>query len=98
VFLEAQRVIVSATQFVIDLDVTLKTNSNTAAIWQRMLELESIIEPLTMKADTWTLESFPPVALDKTELKVSQALRGIARIKLNRYAHLTSVEASTNRK
>jgi hypothetical protein len=69
---------------VIDLDVTLKTNSNTSAIWQRMLELEGLIEPLIAKADTWTLESFPPVMLDSSELKVSQALRGIARIKLNR--------------
>jgi len=83
VFLQAQQVIVSATQFVIDLDVTLKTNSNTSAIWQRMLELEGLIEPLIIKADTWALESFPPVSLDKSELKVSQALRGIARIKLN---------------
>jgi len=77
------RIIVSATQFVIDLDLTLKTNSNTAAIWQRMLELESNIEPLTNKADTWLLNSFPPVKLDMSELKVAQALRGIARIKLN---------------
>jgi len=76
-------VIVSATQFVIDLDVTLKTNSNTSLIWSRMLELEGLIEPLITKADTWALESFPPVSLDKSELKVAQALRGIARIKLN---------------
>ena len=73
----------SATQFVIELDVTLKTNSSTAEIWQRMLELEHTIEPLTSKADSWALESFPPVALDMSELKVAQALRGIARIKLN---------------
>jgi hypothetical protein len=50
-----------------------------------MLELEGIIEPLIIKADTWALESFPPVSLDKDELKVAQALRGIARIKLNRF-------------
>ncbi|CAG8981037.1 hypothetical protein HYALB_00008191 [Hymenoscyphus albidus] len=84
VFLEAQQVIVSATQFVIDLDIAMKTQSTTSAIWDRMLELESIIEPLTLKADTWALESSPPLSLDSSELKVSQALRGIARIKLNR--------------
>jgi hypothetical protein len=83
VFLEAQQVIVSATQFVIDLDLTLKSKSNTVAISQRMLELDSIIEPLVAKADAWTLESFPPVSLDSSEFKVAQALRGIARIKLN---------------
>lgn len=48
-----------------------------------MLELDSIIEPLVAKADSWTLESYPPVSLDFSELKVAQALRGIARIKLN---------------
>lgn len=73
----------------IDLDVTLKTNSNTADIWTRMLELESLIEPLILKADTWTLESFPPVLLDESELKVSQALRGIAKIKLNRWVEIS---------
>lgn len=83
-FLEAQQVIVSATQFVIDLDVAMKTQSTTTAIWDRMLELESIIEPLVLKADTWTLESSPPLILDSSELKVSQSLRGMARIKLNR--------------
>ncbi|KAH8650537.1 hypothetical protein BGZ60DRAFT_192792 [Tricladium varicosporioides] len=82
-FLQAQQVIVSATQFVIDLDVTMKSHSTTSAIWQRMLELEALIEPLVLKADTWALESSPPVSLDSTELKVSQALKGIARIKLN---------------
>ncbi|KAH8602004.1 hypothetical protein B0O99DRAFT_680155 [Bisporella sp. PMI_857] len=103
-FLEAQQVIVTATQFVIDLDVTLKTSSDTTSIWQRMLELEGIIEPLILKADTWTLESFPPVALDKSELKVSQALRGIARIKLNsariklhRYCAFADVPVFTKR-
>ena len=83
VFLEAQQVISSSTQFVVELDLVLKSKSNTATISQRMLELDSIIEPLVAKADTWTLESHPPVSLDRSELKVAQALRGIARIKLN---------------
>lgn len=104
VFLEAQQVIVSATQFVIDLDLTLKSNSSTATISQRMLELDGIIEPLVMKADTWTLESHPPVSLDRSELKVSQALRGMARIKLNsariklhRYCAFSDIPVFTNK-
>lgn len=75
--------IASATQFVIDLDLTLKSNQSTTTISQRMLELDSIIEPLVSKADTWPLESYPAVSLDMSELKVAQALRGMARIKLN---------------
>ncbi len=70
----------------IDLDATLKQGSNTTAIWDRMLELEAIIEPLIMAADTWTLSSTPPLRLESSEMVVGQALRGIARIKLNRYA------------
>ncbi|KAJ5042448.1 uncharacterized protein L3040_004996 [Drepanopeziza brunnea f. sp. 'multigermtubi'] len=83
IFLQSQQAITSATQFVIDLDATLKQGANTAAIWDRMLELEAIIEPLIMAADTWTLSSSPPLALDSSEMVVGQALRGIARIKLN---------------
>ncbi|KAH7411392.1 C6 zinc finger domain-containing protein [Cadophora sp. MPI-SDFR-AT-0126] len=83
VFLQSQQAITSATQFVIDLDATLKQGSNTTAIWDRMLELEAIIEPLIVAADSWTLSSTPPLSLDSAEMVVGQALRGIARIKLN---------------
>ncbi|KAK0119470.1 hypothetical protein ONS95_010918 [Cadophora gregata] len=83
VFLQSQQAITSATQFVIDLDATLKQGSNTTAIWDRMLELEAIIEPLIVAADSWTLSSSPPLSLDSAEMVVGQALRGIARIKLN---------------
>jgi hypothetical protein len=82
--LQAQQVIVSATQFVIDLDLTMKNSTEPSSIWQRMLELESLIEPLVQEADTWVLEYSPALSLDHAELKVSQALRGMARIKLNR--------------
>ncbi|KAL2070283.1 hypothetical protein VTL71DRAFT_13309 [Oculimacula yallundae] len=83
VFLQSQQAITSATQFVIDLDATLKLGSNTTAIWDRMLELEAIIEPLIVAADSWTLSSTPPLSLDSSEMVVGQALRCIARIKLN---------------
>lgn len=51
-----------------------------------MLALDATLEPLLAQAEAWALESasFPPVALDESELQVSQALRGMARIKLNR--------------
>jgi hypothetical protein len=73
---------------VIDLDATLKRGTHSTAIWDRMLELESIIEPLINNADTYTLSINPQPALDQSELVVGQALRGMARIKLNRSAHL----------
>jgi hypothetical protein len=83
-FLESQQVIATSTQFVIDLDTTLKSKAHTDSISQRMIELDNIIERLTVRADTWVLESSPPAAMDAGEMKVAQALRGIARIKLNR--------------
>lgn len=83
IFLQSQQAITSATQFVIDLDITLKQSQNTTAIWDRMLELEAIIEPLILAADTWTLSSSPALGLDGGEMLVGQALRGMARIKLN---------------
>ncbi|CAL3962902.1 unnamed protein product [Diplocarpon coronariae] len=83
VFLQSQQAITSATQFAIDLDATLRQGSDTTAIWDRMLELEAILEPLTVAADTWTLATTPHLGVDSSEKVVGQALRGIARIKLN---------------
>lgn len=76
--------ITTCTQFVIDLDASLKMKSNISEIWDRMLELDANIEPMITNADSWTLTSSPPTSLDSSELCVAQALRGMARIKLNR--------------
>lgn len=103
-FLQSQQVIVSATQFVMELDSTLKSQSDTSTVWTRMLDLDSIIEPLVTKADTWNLASSPPATLDWSELSVTQALRGMARIKLNsarikvhRYCAFSDVPVFTKR-
>lgn len=73
----------SATQFVIDLDKTLKADLDMSSIRKRMLELERIIEPLVAVADSWNLDTMPDLPLDEFEEKVTMALKGIARIKLN---------------
>jgi hypothetical protein len=84
IFLQSQQAITSATQFVIDLDATSRSKRNPTSTWDRMLELDAILEPLISQADSWNLTSTPAVSLDKSEMKVAQALRGIAKIKLNR--------------
>lgn len=84
VFLQAQQAITSATQFVIDLDTRLKLKMDVSDMWDRMLELDTILEPLLAAADNWHASSPPPVGLDCSELCVAQALRGITRLKLNR--------------
>lgn len=66
----------------IDLDATLKSKSNASDMWSRMIELDAIIEPLVANANSW--KTWPQANLDGFELCVGQALRGMARIKLNR--------------
>ncbi|RDW66692.1 hypothetical protein BP5796_09441 [Coleophoma crateriformis] len=80
-FLQAQQVIVTATQFVLDLEIALKKGSNFSTIGDRMLELEALLDPLCNEANQWTLDA--SVKLTSGELAVSQALRGMAKIKLN---------------
>jgi hypothetical protein len=75
--------IVTATQFVIDLDIVIKNGSGTSSLWDRMLELDAMIEPIMTKADSWILSSTPQSTLDWSELSVVHSLRGIARIKIN---------------
>lgn len=81
-FLHAQQVIVSATQFVLDLETGLKTGSGLSNVGDRMLELEALLDPLVNEANQWTLD-IPP-SISDGEWIVSQALRGMAKIKLNR--------------
>lgn len=83
-FLQAQQAIVLATQFVIDMDFTLKSCSDMSPIWERMLELEAMIEPLVASSETWTIVTLPSPDIDCSELVLAQALRHISKIKLNR--------------
>ncbi|KAF7868496.1 hypothetical protein EAF04_005027 [Stromatinia cepivora] len=81
VFLEAQRVIATATQFVIDLEASLKLESHNLTLWAQMAELEKTIEPLVQEAETW---SYPNVdGMDLSERVVAKSLRMMTRIKLN---------------
>ncbi|KAH8811026.1 hypothetical protein F5884DRAFT_668838 [Xylogone sp. PMI_703] len=78
-FLQAQQAIVSATQFVIDLQETLRLKGDITPLWKTMLELESRIEQLINKTDDWVPDTFTT----STELGVTESLRIMARIKLN---------------
>lgn len=55
-----------------------------SAIWERMLKLESIIEPLVANSNTWTYAPSSAPATNLSELTVARTLRYIAKIKLNR--------------
>ncbi|PQE18685.1 c6 zinc finger domain-containing protein [Rutstroemia sp. NJR-2017a BBW] len=81
-FLVAQKIIATATQFVSDLESTIKLNSGSLDLWNRMTELERTIEPLVNEAETWTFHSSGNPA--SMEGDVARNLRLMARIKLNR--------------
>ncbi|KAG4027419.1 hypothetical protein MFRU_030g00550 [Monilinia fructicola] len=81
VFLEAQRVIATATQFVIDLESALKADSHDLTLWEKMTELEKIVEPLVQAAEKWSYSDVD--AMDPSERVVAKSLRLMTRIKLN---------------
>ncbi|EDN96460.1 hypothetical protein SS1G_01386 [Sclerotinia sclerotiorum 1980 UF-70] len=81
VFLEAQRVIATATQFVIDLEASLKMESHNLTLWAQMAELEKTIEPLVQHAEKWSCSNVD--GMDVSERVVAKSLRMMTRIKLN---------------
>lgn len=52
-------------------------------VYEKMQELNSRLEPLLARADTWYSDS-SNMAVDASEAVVALALKSIARIKLNR--------------
>ncbi|WYZ35836.1 hypothetical protein EsH8_X_000483 [Colletotrichum jinshuiense] len=83
VYIQAQQAILSATQFVIELNKAVKSGSDMTRIYTRMKEMEQYLEPLNAVADSWILQSTTTTPLDPTEEVVSRSLRCMARIKLN---------------
>ncbi|KAK2049513.1 hypothetical protein LZ31DRAFT_457312 [Colletotrichum somersetense] len=89
-FIQAQQAILSATQFVIELNKTVKSGGDMTSIYARMKELEQYLEPLNAMADSWILQSTTTTPLDPTEEVLSRSLRCMSRIKLNRQAPTSS--------
>ncbi|GJD01116.1 hypothetical protein ColKHC_09941 [Colletotrichum higginsianum] len=83
VYIQAQQAILSATQFVIELNKTVKSGGDMTRIYTRMKEMEQYLEPLNAMADSWILQSTTTTPLDPTEEVLSRSLS--ARIKLHRY-------------
>ncbi|KAF5876261.1 putative c6 zinc finger domain-containing protein [Botrytis fragariae] len=81
VFLEAQRVIATATQFVIDLESSLKSESHDLKLWEAMAGLEKTIEPLVQNAEKWSYGNVD--YMEPSESVVAKSLRLMTRIKLN---------------
>lgn len=84
VYLQAQRAILAATQFVIELNAAVKEGVDMSPIYEKMKELEAYLEPLLTQSETWMLPSTTTSPVDVTEEVVARSLRSMARIKLNR--------------
>ncbi|KAI1462110.1 hypothetical protein F4805DRAFT_464831 [Annulohypoxylon moriforme] len=82
-FVQAQQAILAATQFVIDFNKARKEQSDMTRTYNRMRELERVLEPLIAKSETWLLNCPLTQPVDRTEIVLSQSLRCISRIKLN---------------
>ncbi|KAI1100122.1 hypothetical protein F4804DRAFT_319865 [Jackrogersella minutella] len=82
-FVQAQQAILAATQFVIDFNKARKEQSDMTRIFNRMRELERLLEPLIIKSESWILNCPLTQPVDKRESVLSQSLRCISRIKLN---------------
>ncbi|KAI4866242.1 hypothetical protein F4820DRAFT_263003 [Hypoxylon rubiginosum] len=82
-FVQAQQAILAATQFVIEFNKARKEQSDMTRIFNRMRELERLLEPLIIKSEAWVLNCPLTQPVDKRESVLSQSLRCISRIKLN---------------
>lgn len=87
-YITAQQAILTATEFVIDLNKTMKENGDMNRIYNKMVELDARLEPLLAKSETWDLRSPITLTTEPSEEVVGRSLRCMARIKLNRYCIL----------
>lgn len=83
VYLQAQRAILAATQFVIELNDAVKENADMNPIYIKMKELEAFLEPLLSHSESWLLTSTNTAPVDPTEAVLARSLRCMASIKLN---------------
>lgn len=81
--MSAQQTIVAASEFILDQNKALETKANMSYVYEKMQELNSRLEPLLVRADSWSGDS-SNMPVDASEAVVASALKSIARIKLNR--------------
>ncbi|ROV96097.1 hypothetical protein VSDG_05056 [Cytospora chrysosperma] len=84
VYIQCQRVILAATQFVIDLNQTVsKEGADMNPLYERMKDLDASMAPLLSLSETWILASTTTSPVDPTEDIVARSLRCMGKIKLN---------------
>ncbi|KAK3934998.1 Sorbicillinoid biosynthetic cluster transcription factor sor3 [Diplogelasinospora grovesii] len=83
VFIQAQQAILGATQFVIELNRAVEARADMSQIYEKMKELELLLEPLSQRAEAWNLPSSNTTPVDPSEEVLGRSLRAMAQIKLN---------------
>lgn len=73
----------AATQFVIELNKAVRESADMNPIYERMKELEALLEPLLSHSETWLLPSTTASPVGPGEAVVARSLRCMASIKLN---------------
>ncbi|KAI0203977.1 hypothetical protein F4808DRAFT_416467 [Astrocystis sublimbata] len=82
-FVRSQQAILAATQFVIDFNKVRKAEGDMTRIYNRMRELEGLLEPLITQSESWSTNYSLTQPVDHSEATVAHALRCMSRIKLN---------------
>ena len=82
--MKSQQAILAATEFVIDLNKAVASEADMTPSYQRMMELETFLEPLITESEQWVLNCPMTQPVDNDEAVVAHSLRCMARIKLNR--------------
>ncbi|KAK8118845.1 uncharacterized protein PG998_003471 [Apiospora kogelbergensis] len=82
-FMKSQQAILAATEFVIDLNKAVASEADMTPSYQRMMELETFLEPLITESEQWVLNCPMTQPVDNDEAVVAHSLRCMARIKLN---------------
>ncbi|KAI8632443.1 C6 zinc finger domain-containing protein [Xylariaceae sp. FL1651] len=83
VFVQSQQAILAATQFVIEFNKARKAGTDMTRIFNRMQDLERMLEPLIIQSESWPSNCSLTQPVDRGEAVLAHALRCMSRIKLN---------------
>ncbi|KAI1307799.1 hypothetical protein F5Y03DRAFT_383697 [Xylaria venustula] len=83
IFVRSQQAILAATQFVIDFNKVRNAGTDMTRIYNRMKELEGLLEPLIIQTESWPSDYSLAQPVDRNEAVLANALRCMSRIKLN---------------
>jgi hypothetical protein len=82
--MQAQQVLASATQFVIDLNKCMSTGANMTYIYERMQQLDAWASSAIAQSNLLPMVPQSMGCGDEVEYTTAHSIRAIARIKLSR--------------